>query len=100
MAAKRLIFSPAAEADLEQIWRYTAEKWTVDQADQYVLRLHGSCTDLAAGRRKGRSLAEIRAGYHKLGIGSHFIVYRIVGETIDVIRILHQRMDLGARLAT
>lgn len=98
MAARPLVFSPAAEADLEQIWRYTAETRNADQADQYVRRIHGSCIELATGRRKGRSLADIRAGYQKLSIGSHFIVYRIVGETIDVVRILHQRMDIGARL--
>ena len=98
MAAKRLIFSPAAEADLEQIWRYSAETWSADQADQYVLQIHGSCTELAANRRKGRSLADIRAGYYKLNVGSHFIVYRIVGESIDVVRVLHQRMDIGAHL--
>ncbi len=98
MAAKRLIFSPAAEADLEQIWRYTAKRWNADQADHYVLQIHGSCIELATGRRKGRSIKDIRAGYYKLSIGSHFLVYRIVGETIDVVRILHQRMDIGARL--
>ncbi|MDR7222180.1 type II toxin-antitoxin system RelE/ParE family toxin [Aminobacter aminovorans] len=98
MAAKRLIFSPAAEADLEQIWRYTAETWNPDQADEYIMQIHSSCTELATGRRKGRSLADIRAGYLKLSIGSHFIVYRIVDETIDVVRILHQRMDIGPRL--
>ncbi|CAN7245353.1 type II toxin-antitoxin system RelE/ParE family toxin [Aminobacter sp. LjRoot7] len=96
MAAKRLIFSPAAEADLGQIWRYTAETWNPDQADEYIMQIHSSCTELATGQ--GRSLADIRAGYLKLSIGSHFIVYRIVEETIDVVRILHQRMDIGPRL--
>ncbi|MBT1159744.1 type II toxin-antitoxin system RelE/ParE family toxin [Aminobacter anthyllidis] len=98
MAAKRLIFTPAAEADLQQIWRYTADTWNQDQADRYILQIHDACLDIAKSRRKGRSLADIRAGYHKLGVGSHFIVYRIVGEAIDVVRILHQRMDIGARL--
>ncbi|MCA8927827.1 MAG: type II toxin-antitoxin system RelE/ParE family toxin, partial [Alphaproteobacteria bacterium] len=27
---------PAAQADLEGIWRYTAEQWSADQADRYV----------------------------------------------------------------
>ncbi len=57
MAAKRLIFSPAAEADLEQIWRYTAETWNPDQADEYIMQIHSSCPELATGRRKGRSLS-------------------------------------------
>lgn len=98
MAARRLIFSPAAEADLAQIWRYTAETWNTDQADQYILQIHASCSDIAKGWRQGRSLEDVRAGYLKLTVGSHLVVYRIVGETIDVVRVLHQRMDVGSRL--
>ncbi|WP_348626340.1 type II toxin-antitoxin system RelE/ParE family toxin [Aminobacter sp. AP02] len=33
-----------------------------------------------------------------MSVGSHLIVYRVVDETIDVIRVLHRRMDISARL--
>lgn len=98
MADKRLLFSPAAEADLEAIWLYTAEHWSAEQADRYVLQIHGCGLELAAGRRKGRSLASIRPGYFKANVGSHLVVYRIVGDAVDVVRILHRRMDIEARL--
>jgi len=32
----RYVLSPAARADLEQIWDYTCEPWDDDQAEGYV----------------------------------------------------------------
>lgn len=33
---KALALSPAAEADLEHIWEYSAEQWGVKRADLYI----------------------------------------------------------------
>lgn len=30
------VLSPAAEADLDAIWDYTADNWSIAQADSYV----------------------------------------------------------------
>jgi len=35
----RYLLSPAAQADLEQIWDYTCQRWDVDQADDYLREL-------------------------------------------------------------
>jgi plasmid stabilization system protein ParE len=49
-----------------------------------------ACVALATGRRQGRAVEEIRDGYRKLSVGSHFLFYRITGDSvIEVIRILH-----------
>ena len=40
MAELRL--SPAAERDLEGIWRYTAERWGVAQAEHYIDLLYAA----------------------------------------------------------
>ena len=89
------IFSPPARADLDAIWDYSAETWGDDQAERYVLDIHAACEALASGRKKGRSAENIRGGYRKLGIGSHFVFYRTTDKgDIDVIRILHKHMDL------
>jgi toxin ParE1/3/4 len=47
----------------------------------------------------GRPGDEIRAGYRKLAAGSHTLFYRITVEgVIDVVRVLHQRMDVDRHL--
>jgi toxin ParE1/3/4 len=97
------LLSPAAQADLEQIWDYTARNWGKDQAARYILGIRDACQALADGRRQGRPIDDIRPGYRKLAVGSHVLFYRLFYRVadaglIDVIRILHQRMDVAAHL--
>lgn len=42
---------------------------------------------------RGRVCDEVREGYRRYGIGSHLLFYRETDTGVDVIRILHQRMD-------
>ncbi|MCB8839564.1 type II toxin-antitoxin system RelE/ParE family toxin [Aurantimonas sp. VKM B-3413] len=56
-----------------------------------------ACESFSAGRARGRRVPE-RQGYLKLGVGSHIIFYRQDGAWIDVIRILHERMDVDLHL--
>jgi toxin ParE1/3/4 len=41
---------------------------------------------------------DIRAGYLKYAVGLHFLFYRLTADHLDVVRILHQRMDISAHL--
>ena len=93
------LLSPAAQADLEQIWDYTHDRWGVDQAEDYLRELQRAINRTAANPRIGRACDEIRPGYRKLAAGSHTLFYRVTGEDlIDIVRILHQRMDVDRHL--
>jgi toxin ParE1/3/4 len=95
----RYLLSPAAQADLEQIWDYTHDCWRVDQAEDYLRELQRAVNRIAANPRIGRACDEIRPGYRKLAAGSHTLFYRVTAEdVIDVVRILHQRMDVDHHL--
>jgi toxin ParE1/3/4 len=96
----RHLLSPAAQADLDGIWDYTARVWGESQAERYVLAIRAACEALATGKRRGRPIDGIRPGYRKLAVGSHHLYYRVTDQgLIDVVRILHRRMDVPARLA-
>lgn len=95
---KRYVLSRAAEADLGAIWDYTAETWSLEQAERYVLLVRGALEALAAGTKTGRSAEEIRPGYACLAVGSHMIYRLIDNDVIHVVRILHRRMDFASRL--
>ena len=96
---KGYILSPAAQADLNQIWDYSARNWGAAQANRYVLDIRRAIEGLADGSRQGRAIDDIRPGYRKLAVASHFLFYRITDAgMIDIIRILHQRMDAASRL--
>jgi toxin ParE1/3/4 len=96
-SARSYRFSPLAEIDLEEIWRYTLRNWSLEQADRYHGQIMAAIEDLAAGVKIGRPVS-VRAGYFKHPVGSHFVFYRQSDSSLNVIRILHQRMDVDAHL--
>ena len=91
------VLSPMAEADLEEIWVYTAQEWSSAQAEMYTNDIIDAFEDIAAGKKAGRP-ALVREGYLKILIGKHAIYYRLQGEAIAVMRILHQSMDVERHL--
>lgn len=94
---KRLLFSPAAQRDVEGIWEYSADQWRVDQADHYVDMIGDACTSLATRLRQG-VIVDAREGYRKLLVASHAIYYRDEDEAIAIIRVLHGRQDRARNL--
>ena len=94
----RPILSPAAQADINDIWDYTADNWSIEQADRYVLQIREACASMSSDGREGRSMTDVRQGYLKLTIGSHFIIFRLVDDVVEIIRILHQRIDIPSHL--
>jgi toxin ParE1/3/4 len=46
----------------------------------------------------GNKMDHIRDGYLASKVKSHLIFYKIENETIKIIRILHERMDIENRL--
>jgi len=66
--------TPAAQRDLSSIWDYTVERWDAGQAETYVLEIRNAIE-------------------RRYAIGSHLIFFLEGDNGIDVIRILHQRMD-------
>ncbi|MFT3756384.1 MAG: type II toxin-antitoxin system RelE/ParE family toxin [Pseudoxanthomonas sp.] len=97
MAAKPFRLSPLAEADLENIWLYTVQQWSRQQADSYLRDLTTAFRELAAGNRQGRA-TNIRPGYEKYPCGSHIIYYTNHPGHLDVIRVLHKRQDAERNL--
>ena len=96
----RYVLSPAAQADLEQIWDYTYERWSDDQAETYVREIQRAIELVGDNALIGRSCEEIRTGYRRHAVGSHTLYYRLVagGDLVDVVRILHKHMDVDRHL--
>jgi len=99
MSAKRrqIKLRPLAQADLEQIWLYTFERWSLEQADRYVRDLVATMKDLARDTKTGR-ICNVREGYYQYAVGSHIVFYRVTSDALDITRILHQRMDVERHL--
>lgn len=94
---KVLAFTVAATADLEEVWDYTEREWGLTQARRYAEELRDTCRALASGERRGRKL-DVRPGYLKCLSGSHVIFFRDLGDTLEIVRILHGAQDAERHL--
>ena len=90
--------SPAAQVDLEEIWDYTVRRWGEVQAERYTRDIQATCEALGNGALVGLSAEDIRTGYRKIGVGSHVLYYREREGTLEIVRILHRRMDVARHI--
>lgn len=81
--------TPAAQQDLSSIWDFTQERWD----ENYLSEMWAAIERIAADPHRGRACDDIREGYRRYSIGSHLVFYVERANGVDVIRILHQRMD-------
>lgn len=95
----RCFYTPAARADLDNIWEYTIEHWGEAQAKNYVREIASACTEVLDGRRRSRAIDGIRPGYRKFLVNSHIVFFRTTANAdMEIIRILHRRMDVERHL--
>jgi toxin ParE1/3/4 len=88
-----------AVEDLTNIWEYTYEEWFEQQADRYYNLLLTKCQEIANQPELGKSYEEIKNDLLGLKAEKHIIFYRNQkNKPIEVIRILHERMDLKNRI--
>jgi toxin ParE1/3/4 len=93
------VLTPRARRDLSEIWDDTATQWGTAQADRYIRLIVSACDVLATGGARGRSAEAIRPGYLRQTVGSHVVFYRARKRGgIEIVRVLHQRMDLERHL--
>lgn len=96
----RYIISKEAINDLEIIWLYTYKTWSLEQADRYLNLLMNEIEYLTVNPKSGNDCSHIRKGYFRSRVKSHFIFYKInlKNSQVEIIRILHQQMDIESRL--
>jgi toxin ParE1/3/4 len=94
----RYYLYPRARTDLDQVWSYSVKNWGDERAELYLRELQKALEMLAAHPRLGRACDDIRPGYFKMPVGSHVVFYKLGQARIDVVRILHGRMDFDRHL--
>lgn len=92
--------SKEAERDLEKIWIYTIENWSIEQADRYLNLIFDEIEYLCLKPNSGFDFGEVRKGYWRSQVKSHLIFYKVnlKKNELEVIRILHEVMDIESHL--
>src|SRR5690554_6484055 len=86
--------------DLTGIWDSTFEELSEKQADSYYQFLTNSCEELAENPNLGKPYNQIANGLFGFTFGKHLILYIIIDEQeIEVVRILHGKMDLKKKFS-
>lgn len=88
-----------AVKDLSDIWHYTVEAWSESQADKYYKLLLNACSSIAKKPHIGKVYEEIYPELKGKRISKNIIFYRVMNDqSIEITRILHERMDLKNQL--
>ena len=92
-------FTNNAVKDLSDIWSYTVETWSESQADKYYKLIISACSTIAQKQQIGKSYPEVYKDLKGKLTSKHIIFYRVLeDQTIEITRILHERMDLKNKL--
>jgi toxin ParE1/3/4 len=92
-------FTNNAVKDLTDIWSYTLDTWSENQADKYYKLLISACESIAKKPQLDKIYPTIYPDLLGKLTSKHIIFYRILeDESIEITRILHERMDLKNKL--
>ncbi len=91
--AKYHLTNKAVE-DLANIWNYTYDTWSEEQADKYYRELLEMCQWIANHPELGKSYEGVTQTLSGYKINKHIIFYRKMNpKYVEITRILHEMMD-------
>ncbi|MFL9835757.1 type II toxin-antitoxin system RelE/ParE family toxin [Chryseobacterium terrae] len=93
MSKKFYILSEIADKDLEDIFDYTFDEFGFDQAEKYLLEIEEIFQALIKNPELGKARNEIKQGLYSFPKDNHVIFYRILGDYIRIVRVLHGSRD-------
>lgn len=95
----KFLISKKASEDIEKIWLYTYKNWSQEQADRYYNLILDEIEYIAENFESGKSVDYIKKGYRATVVKSHIIFYKKSKHNIvEIIRVLHQKMDVENRI--
>ncbi|APZ47291.1 plasmid stabilization protein [Polaribacter reichenbachii] len=95
----KIVLRQKAIDDLNDIWNYTFENWSEKQANKYYTTIKNACKEIGDNPVIGKEYFGVIGKLLGLKSEKHIIFYNIISEDrIEILRILHERMDLKNRL--
>lgn len=91
----RLVLSPMAVRDIEEIGDYIAQD-NPSAAANFVSRLRARCRELAGAPMSGRLRPELMPNLRSVAVQRYVIFYTLGDREVRVERILHGARDIDA----
>ena len=90
---KNLRITLPASQDLDEISDYFLAQ-NIEAGERFVQTFTQKCTHLARYPYIGKSYAHLRPGLRGLGLMSYIIIYRVVGDEVEILRVISGYRDL------
>lgn len=95
---KKITKTRIAENDLVNIWLYSFTEWGEALADDYLDQLDVGMCRLLENPELGMNCSFVREGYRRFQINKHLVFYRVIETEVEIIRVLHESMDIDSHL--
>ncbi len=89
----QVLKTPKTQTDLETILEELESK-SPRAAERFAAKVDRKCAALGCAPELGRAREEILPGIRSTPVGKYVLFYRIRGDVVEVLRILHGRRDL------
>jgi len=90
----RLVISPLAETDLNDILDYIAQD-KPEAALRWVEKIRSTCEFIAENPEIGERRPEFRTGqFRSTLVGNYVVLYRPASEGVEIARVLHGSRDI------
>lgn len=90
----KIVQTVLAEEDLTNIWIYTAEEWSLAQADTYLGEIASAILTLSEHPELGHARDDLKKGYRALPVNQHIVFYKVLTDEIQIVRLLHKSVDV------
>jgi toxin ParE1/3/4 len=91
---RKVLKRPLAQKDIKGIWKHTFKEWGESQASYYLKSLEEQFFALAELPQLGSTVVHQQMGLRQYRYKKHLIIYQYSDASIDIVRVLHQRMDI------
>lgn len=86
--------TPLAKKDLKGIWKYIADD-NPERATNFLKLLEAKIQMLANSPMMGKACDQLAPSLRFFPVGNYIIFYRLNGEIIEIIRVLHGAQDIS-----
>ena len=94
-------FSEKAISDLNDIWIYTAEHWSIEQANRYYNLIVDEIENIVENLETAKDFGTIRKNYKYSKVKSHLVFFKIDNDNkIEIVRILHEKIEIANKFIT
>jgi toxin ParE1/3/4 len=84
----RYVLSSLADADMLAVWEYVAYD-SIPAADRMIDRFTATFERIAQFPESGERYEHAKGQFRMVAVAPYVVFYRIVGDEVDIVRVLH-----------